>query len=136
MPPNPNHALWQRHKAHLAKHNGYDGDHNMQEYAHKIEHCLAEASQQPSSPAAALLRKWTCELSSLRVFLALGHLKKYLSFCSVRLDGTAGPSAPQLTDAWYHELLVGSYTATEKQCCWTASYLSCDQFTILWTQFS
>ena len=129
------------YKAHLAKHSGYDGDHTMQAYARKIEHCLAEASQQPSSPAAALLRKWTCELSSLRVFLALGHLKKYLSCCSVRLDGTAEPSAPQLTDAWYHELLVGSRTAAEKhcslvQCGWTASYLSCDQSAIVLTQFS
>ena len=80
----------------------------MQAYAHKIGQCLAEADQRPASPATALLQKWTCELNLLRVFLAMGHLKKYLSFLSVRLDGEAGPSAPQLNDAWYHELLVGS----------------------------
>lgn len=79
----------------------------MQAYAHKLGQCLAELNQGPASPAAALLRKWTCELSSLRVFLAMGDVKKYLSFSSVRLDGSAGPPASQLTDAWYHELLVG-----------------------------
>lgn len=69
--------------------------------------------QRPNSPAAALLRKWTCELSSLRVMLAMGNVKQYLLFSSVRLDGSAGPSAAQLTDAWYHKLLVGRLTNAE-----------------------
>ena len=84
---------------------------SMQAYAHEIAQCLAVTDQQPSSAAAALLRKWTCEQSTLRVFLAMSSLKKYLSFTSIRLDGTHGPTAPQLSDAWYLELLVSIFAA-------------------------
>lgn len=87
----------------------------MQAYAHQIGQCLAEADQSPRSPAATALRKWTCEQSALRMFLAMGNLKKYLSFTSIRMDNTPGLTAPQLSDAWYLELLVGPGYASRLQ---------------------
>ena len=51
--------------------------------------------------------KWTSQCSSLLIFLAAGNVKKVLAFTAIKLDGTMGTSATQLSDLWYPDLLVG-----------------------------
>ena len=52
------------------------------------------------------LRRWTDGINRLRIFLAVGNAKDFVSYVSNRLDGRPGPSAKQLPDVWYHDLLV------------------------------
>ena len=54
------------------------------------------------------LHTWTAECESLVLFLAVGHLKNFIAFCSSRLDGQMGPSVNQLPDGWYQDYLVGA----------------------------
>ncbi len=90
----------------------------LQVYAQKIGQCLAKALQDGADPAMQRgMCKWTCQCSSLLVFLAVGNLKKFLSFTVSKLDGTMGTSATQLADAWYKDLLVNgllSHTASHR----------------------
>ena len=58
------------------------------------------------SPALEKLRKWTRECSSLRAFLAVANIKKYLAFISHRLDGRPGLKTCDLEDKWNHDMLV------------------------------
>lgn len=79
----------------------------LQAYAERIGHCLAEAAESGGSIALAKdLQKWTCQCSSMRVFLAVANLKKYVAFSSSRLDGVMGVGSKELSDAWYQQLLV------------------------------
>ena len=79
----------------------------VQVYAEKIGHCLAKVSQDEADPASqSCMSRWTCQCSSLLVFLAVGNMKKFLSFTRSKLDGTVGTSATQLAGAWYEDLLV------------------------------
>jgi len=58
------------------------------------------------SPALERLRMWTQECSSLRAFLAVANIKKYLAFISHRLDGRPGLKTCDLEDKWNHDMLV------------------------------
>ena len=58
------------------------------------------------SPALEKLRTWTRECSSLRAFLAVANIKKYLAFISHRLDGRPGLKTCDLDDKWNHDMLV------------------------------
>ena len=80
----------------------------MQAYARKISHCLTQIAQQNGSTSDSMdeLHKWTSEVSAMLVFLAVGNLKKYLTFTSSRLDGNMGPSVSQLPDTFYQDFVV------------------------------
>lgn len=58
------------------------------------------------SPALEKLRMWTRECSSLRAFLAVANIKKYLAFISHRLDGRPGLKTYDLDDKRNHDMLV------------------------------
>jgi len=58
------------------------------------------------SPALEDLRLWTRECSSLRAFLAVSNIKKYLAFISHRLDGKPGLRTCDLDDKQNHDMLV------------------------------
>ncbi|KAL0018369.1 hypothetical protein WJX77_003606 [Trebouxia sp. C0004] len=76
-------------------------------YAERIGHCLAKVFQDEADPALQrCISRWTCQCSSLLVFLAVGNMKKFLSFTISKLDGTVGTSATQLADVWYEDLLA------------------------------
>ena len=79
----------------------------MQAYAQKIAGCLAAAANS-SAPEEHIkqAQRWACESNALRVFLAVGNLKNFVAFSTTRLDGSMGPGASQLTDAWYQDFLV------------------------------
>ncbi len=58
------------------------------------------------SPALEKLRMWTKECSSLRAFLAVSNIKKYLAFISHRLDGRPGLRTCDPNDKQNHDMLV------------------------------
>ena len=79
----------------------------LQGYAQKISHCLLVITQMGRrADVMRELQTWTCECASLILFLAVGHLKNFIAFCSSRLDGQMGPTVNQLSDAWYQEYTV------------------------------
>ena len=84
-----------------------DADGALQAYAQKIAGCLtAAASSSAPEEHIKQAQRWTCESNALRVFLAVGNLKNFIAFSTTRLDGSMGPGANQLTDAWYQDFLV------------------------------
>lgn len=68
------------------------------------------------SPALENLRMWTRECSSLRAFLAVANIKKYLAFISHRLDGRPGLKTCDLDDKWNHDMLAAmQFTEAQQQ---------------------
>ena len=90
-----------------------DIDFALQAYAQKIAGCLAAAASS-SAPEEQIkqAQRWTCESNAMRVFLAVGNLKNFVAFSTTRLDGSMGPGANQLTDAWYQDFLVSVQLTT------------------------
>lgn len=86
----------------------------LQAYAGKISQCLLQQSQPCTDGSTDLhclevsdeLRRWTDGINRLRIFLAVGNAKDFVGYVASRLDGHLGPSARQLSDAWYHNLIV------------------------------
>ncbi|KAL0038491.1 hypothetical protein WJX77_008373 [Trebouxia sp. C0004] len=68
------------------------------------------------NPALENLRMWTRECSSLRAFLAISDIKKYLDFISHRLDGRPGFRTCDLDDKQNHDMLAAmQFTEAQQQ---------------------
>lgn len=66
------------------------------------------------------LHTWVCEQSTIRVYLAVGNLRNFLTYTTSRLDGFPGHGTAQLGEAWYHGILVGTFVYS---CLWSRSIL-------------
>ena len=72
----------------------------LQAFAHKLSRSLI--SQRQASDVSV----WIEGLNRLRVCLAVGNAGNFIAFTACRLDGSVGPGAKQLSDAWYHDFMV------------------------------
>ena len=76
----------------------------LQAFAHKISQCLT------SQTHASDISVWVEGLNRLRVCLAVCNACNFVAFTACRLDGSVGPGAKHLPDAWYHNLMVSNQT--------------------------
>ena len=72
---------------------------------------MLEFTEDNTGPALPMLHKWLSENYALRVFLAVGNSKNFVTFMGSRLDGVVGPLASQLPESWYQEFVVSSCIA-------------------------
>lgn len=81
----------------------------LQAYAHSIAQCMVDVTQGDPEIQSAVweqLHTWVGEHSTMRVYLAVGNLQNFLAYTTSRLDGFPSHGTAQLSDGWYHGVLV------------------------------